>query len=326
MVWYYAEGERQRGPISDEEFQELVNKGRIHHETLIWQDGMETWQPMKEVWKGGPTNVGPSVPVSSGPNTHDASPELPGMPTPPQGLSNPATPPAPSQSASNLYCAQCRRGPLAAGDGSQLGNLRLCRQCDADMARHYQQQTWQQQGNATPAGGWAGQAYSHVAGAALVFASIFSRAVAKILDNLLATIVMVILMVATADVSQMGFTMDDLANDPEKVFAVLAPYMLASVIFAALYDAILVGFFGATLGKMALGIRIVSGDGSRVKWSQAIIRAIAPAILQLPGALIPTSGWATLAQFIFICGYLIAVADPQRRTLYDHLANTRVVQ
>lgn len=326
MVWYYAEGDRQRGPISDEEFQELVNNGRIHNESLIWQDGMETWQPLKEVWKGGPANAGPSVPVSGESNTTpEATMPAPNMPTPPQGSVYQSTTAHPgSSSLSN--CSQCGRGPLPPSNGAQLGNIRLCTQCDADMARHYQRQPAQQNLNATPASGWASQAYGYAASGALVFASIFSRAVAKFVDNLIGTVVIVVLMAATADMSKMGFSLQDFAQGSEEMWAILRPYLLASVIFAALYDAILVGAFSATLGKMALGIRVVSGDGTRVKFSQAIIRGIAPAILQLPGVLIPMSGWASLAQIVFLCGYFIAVIDPQRRTLYDHLANTRVVQ
>lgn len=320
MVWYYAEGDRQRGPISDEEFQELVVKGRVQEETLIWKDGMASWQPLKNAREAGLVEISPAVPPVSAPM----------IPPPPVGGSgdggyvaaSASATPAPSQSFAGTSCSQCGRGPLDVGDGVRLGNIVFCQQCDADMERHYHQKAMSR----TPGAGWAMQAYGAAATGALTFASIISRAVAKFIDNIIGTVLIVVLMVATTDMSNLGFTFSDFAGGSEEVLLLMRPWLLGSLIFSVLYDAFLVGAFGATLGKMSMGIRVVAADGGRVSWNQAVIRAIAPAVLQLPSVMVPASAWASVAQFVFLFGYVIAALDVERRTLYDHVAGTRVVR
>jgi hypothetical protein len=45
MDWYYAVGGEKKGPVSDEEFQRLVQQGSISSQTLVWREGMANWQP-----------------------------------------------------------------------------------------------------------------------------------------------------------------------------------------------------------------------------------------------------------------------------------------
>ena len=45
MNWFYAEGGQQRGPVTQEEFDRLVASGVINDTTLVWREGMGTWQP-----------------------------------------------------------------------------------------------------------------------------------------------------------------------------------------------------------------------------------------------------------------------------------------
>lgn len=311
MVWYYAEGDRQRGPISDQEFEDLVRNGRVHAETLIWKDGMDTWQPLKEVHPEGLALASPSYSVQNDAPSGTFQPSA-GAATPtPTGANR-------VQSAQSV-CSQCGRGPLGPGDGVRLGNIILCTPCDEEMARYYGQQ-------AAPGAPTAREGAGPVQAAPLVFGSIFSRAIAKFLDGIIQNIAVAIVLAATVDFQAMGLNVQDLLNDPEKFVTALRPYFLGGLIFTVLYDAVLIGAFGATLGKMALGIRVVSGTGERASWNQALIRAIVPGILQLPMLMMPMSIWASIAQFVFLFGYVIAVMDPERRTLYDHAANTRVVQ
>jgi hypothetical protein len=50
MSWYYAEDGAQKGPITEEQFQALVQAGTITPETLIWRDGMSDWRTYQEVF------------------------------------------------------------------------------------------------------------------------------------------------------------------------------------------------------------------------------------------------------------------------------------
>lgn len=49
MQWHYAIGGRQFGPVSQERLEEMVLKGEISRETLVWKEGMAQWQRVDEV-------------------------------------------------------------------------------------------------------------------------------------------------------------------------------------------------------------------------------------------------------------------------------------
>jgi uncharacterized RDD family membrane protein YckC len=46
MNFYYAEGEKQIGPIGKTELQALVKEKKVTAKTLVWQEGMESWQEL----------------------------------------------------------------------------------------------------------------------------------------------------------------------------------------------------------------------------------------------------------------------------------------
>jgi uncharacterized RDD family membrane protein YckC len=75
------------------------------------------------------------------------------------------------------------------------------------------------------------------------------------------------------------------------------------------YEAVLVGKYGATLGKMACKIKVVTADGGAVSYLRAFGRYFAK----------------LLNAFTFGIGYIIAAFDAEKRTLHDRICNTRVV-
>lgn len=50
MEWYYAEDKQQKGPVTEDQFAELVRNGVIRAETLVWRQGMDAWQPYSNVF------------------------------------------------------------------------------------------------------------------------------------------------------------------------------------------------------------------------------------------------------------------------------------
>jgi uncharacterized RDD family membrane protein YckC len=46
MNLYYADGDQQVGPIGKAELQNLVRAKKVNARTLVWQDGMESWQEL----------------------------------------------------------------------------------------------------------------------------------------------------------------------------------------------------------------------------------------------------------------------------------------
>jgi uncharacterized RDD family membrane protein YckC len=75
------------------------------------------------------------------------------------------------------------------------------------------------------------------------------------------------------------------------------------------YDVVLNGRFGATIGKMAIGARIVMWDGSRLGYTRAALRWLA----------------ARVSDLFFFAGYLLIAFRADKRALHDLLAGTRVI-
>ena len=46
MNLYYADGDQQVGPIDKGELQTLIKAKKVTAKTLVWQDGMESWQEL----------------------------------------------------------------------------------------------------------------------------------------------------------------------------------------------------------------------------------------------------------------------------------------
>lgn len=86
-------------------------------------------------------------------------------------------------------------------------------------------------------------------------------------------------------------------------------FWLLNVAAGLTYETWFVGRFAATPGKMLLGLRVVRSDGSPVTYRRAMGRFFA--------------SW--LSQMTLGIGYVIAAFDDQKRTLHDHICDTRVI-
>lgn len=78
-----------------------------------------------------------------------------------------------------------------------------------------------------------------------------------------------------------------------------------------LYVWLMIGFKGQTLGKMAVGIRVVDRKGEVPDLGQAALREIMGKFI---------SG------FFFALGYIWALFDPRRQSWHDKIADTYVVR
>jgi hypothetical protein len=47
--WFYAANGQQQGPFPEEQFQELIVRGTVRADTLVWSEGMSGWQKAGEV-------------------------------------------------------------------------------------------------------------------------------------------------------------------------------------------------------------------------------------------------------------------------------------
>src|SRR5689334_19715463 len=107
MKWYYAEGGKQIGPVEESVLEDLVRQGTVRDETLVWREGMASWQRYSVVrGSSGPAVAAPPPPPSSA-----------------------AAAASTIASASDTrYCSECGR----AFPASQLaisGDVAVCAQC-----------------------------------------------------------------------------------------------------------------------------------------------------------------------------------------------------
>lgn len=95
-------------------------------------------------------------------------------------------------------------------------------------------------------------------------------------------------------------------------------YTLATAAVGAVYHILMVHYRGQTVGKMALGIKVVQiEDGALPSWDRAAIRWAVPVLF----AWIPLVGG--LAQLL---DYLWMLWDPQRQCVHDKAARTIVIR
>ncbi|NLM22245.1 MAG: RDD family protein [Peptococcaceae bacterium] len=82
-------------------------------------------------------------------------------------------------------------------------------------------------------------------------------------------------------------------------------------IWGSLYFVLMTKYGGQTLGKMIMGIRVVSKDGSPLNWTTTILREVVGRILaQLLGTYL---------------GYLVCAFHPRKQGLTDIVGDTYVV-
>ena len=148
---------------------------------------------------------------------------------------------------------------------------------------------------------------------AMDYAGFWIRVGAKFIDGLIIMIPMMILMFGFLALTG-GFmaAAEGKQDDPTAAFAAIAGSIginLAVYVVIVLYNGLLVSKYGATWGKMAVGIKVVSDDGSPIPTGRAWGRAFADLINQFCSLL-----------------YLMPAFDSEKRALHDHICSTRVIR
>lgn len=263
MNWFYSLAGEQKGPVSQEQFDELVAQGIITDTMLVWRDGLADWQP----WSALRPTPDPTAEVPS-PTVSDATTAAP-------------TP------AGQERCRECG-GVFPDDEVIRFGNDTVCSACKPVYLQRIREGI-QRPGE-------------------LVFASIWQRFVADFIDGLIVMVPMFALIALVGGVTAFGMVPAAGAS----MSMLMLQVFLQLLFYGAyvLYNTILVGRYGYTLGKKALGLKIVLADGGKVTYGRACGRAFAEIL----------SG---LACYI---GYLIAFFDKEKRSLHDHICNTRVVK
>jgi uncharacterized RDD family membrane protein YckC len=133
-------------------------------------------------------------------------------------------------------------------------------------------------------------------------AAMGGRIVAKVLDIVIMTAV-----AAAVELVSRHFFPFRSGDGPGVAFVVV---LLVNMFIGMAYMVGFVGRFGATPGKMIMGMRVVDMDGGEVGYWRAFIRY---------------AGEFVVVPVTLFVGYLVALFDAGNRTLYDRIAGTRVV-
>lgn len=99
-------------------------------------------------------------------------------------------------------------------------------------------------------------------------------------------------------------------QDPNMAMIALFVGWLISFALQLGYSVWLTGKYGATIGKMACGLRVVTPNGGKISYGVACGRFFAE----------------ILSGLILYIGYLMAAFDEEKRTLHDRICNTRVIR
>jgi uncharacterized RDD family membrane protein YckC len=223
------------------------------------------------VWREGMVNWQPYAEVKSTAPTPTAIP-----------------PAAPATQGDQVVCAEC--GKLFPRDQTiQLGTALICAGCKPIRVQKMKE-------------GMVG-----VVPGAVNYASFWIRLAAKFIDWLAVGIVIGIpsflLLFGRMSKLEAG------RQSPVEFLVAQLVIQFLSIAITVGYNTYLVGRYGATLGKLAVGIRIVTAENEPLTYLRAFGRA-----------------WAEmLSQMTCYIGYIIAGFDERRRTLHDHICNTRVV-
>ena len=105
MAWYYAEADQQKGPVDESSLDELVRQGVVRDDTLVWREGMASWQPHASVRGSG-------------------------------------VPPLPDQSSTgSRYCSECGR-PFPGNELFPVGSALVCANCRPTVMQRMPQTAW----------------------------------------------------------------------------------------------------------------------------------------------------------------------------------------
>lgn len=148
-------------------------------------------------------------------------------------------------------------------------------------------------------------------------AGFWKRFLAYTIDGVILWIVSVVLFVPLLGLIGLGalgsYNMEDLSSSTGLVIALISGYLvtiLAIIIAGWLYYALMESSSkGATLGKMALGIRVTDMYGNRISFARASGRYFGK----------------ILSTLIFYIGFIMAAFTQQKQALHDILAGCLVV-
>ena len=190
---------------------------------------------------------------------------------------------ATAAATAEAVCAECGR-IFPIDNTIQYGNVRVCAGCKPIFMQKL--------------------AEGAKIGGGLAYASVLTRFGAVFLDGIILLVVnMLVGLVA-------GLTFVQAAGaQPSDRIGVQIILFFINMTIAVGYETLMIGKYGATLGKMAAKVRVVTAEGGKVSYARALGRYFSK----------------FLSAMICAIGYIMAAFDEEKRALHDRICNTRVI-
>ena len=183
-----------------------------------------------------------------------------------------------------VVCAECG-GAFNAQDTIAYGNARVCAKCKPAFIQKLAEGARVNTGD-------------------LVYAGFWTRFGAVFIDGILLGVVNM----GIGFIGGLAFA--STMRTPSAGFLVLQVVLtFINLCIGVTYETVLIGKYGATLGKMACKIKVVTAEGGQVSYPLALGRYFAK----------------MLSALILMVGYVMAAFDDERRALHDRICNTRVI-
>lgn len=272
--WYYAHHNEPRGPITGSELLALERSGVLQPGTLVWRTGLASWQP----WSSVADHV--RVAAAGGVDVRSAGPPV--VPAETGG-------PAAVEMAVCAYSGQTR--PISL----------MVRYGDRWVSLEHKQAFLQSLREGTPVSRMAGVGE-------LSYVGFWWRTLAMVVDvlvlmipNALVALPYYYMAFRKALAGGLATTTDPLHEFKTMDGPMVAAYvlmMLGNMFIPLIYNTLMVGRFGATVGKMAIGARVVKPSGEPLTYLQALGRGGAKLLNMLI--------WGVPGTIAFVVGSVIS--------------------
>jgi len=255
MNWYYVQDSDRVGPVDDGELERLVAAGKVLPETLVWNETLPGWTPLRDARPGAAAAAAPSPP--------SAEPTGPG----------PATPLA--------VCSRCGQS-FSPDQLMHFEGRTICFNCKPLFVAQMKE-------GIAPA-------------VSVTYAGFWIRLLAWLIDVAIGFTVGMLIGLVFGSARAMG---GRASFSPAGCISATL-----QILYGIGYETLLVGAYGATLGKMVLRLKVITPESPKVSYLRALGRYFAK----------------ILSGIILLIGFIMAAFDDEKRALHDRICNTRVIR
>ncbi len=232
MNWYYAIDREKKGPLTDTDFDALVQSGTITDDTLVWNETMTDWTSFGKIG----SKVGEAKEPAAPQPAQTGAPE-----------SAAAEPAAAASAVNQKSCSQCGKSFPEDELAKFQGDL-VCASCKPAFLQKIRE---------------------GVSMGEMIYAGFWIRLGAKLIDGIILLIVSFVMNMAFGAMILPTVTNpEDL--QAVMVSTIIMSFLQWGINIA--YTTWFVGKFASTPGKMVCGLKVVTPEGEKVTYLRAFAR------------------------------------------------------